>query len=515
MKRTVKISKTANTTIVEIAHEDAQNEYRLYNNDVNLYTADKFLVIPKDYPHTELRISLDEIEDDLGATNINEYALIISNESYRYFNASTKSSNNGNGGDGNTTDGTGGGTDGVITPESPSTGTGTGNSDVGYNSYGLLKTSIDETKLNSLFTYKIPKTVWIEFIDNEEQTSFLNATSINGKLNLESTNTLNKVTRLSSFRNVKYEPNRGNIYATSCFLPNPTDFGIRRFGYFTLESGAFFELIPTGLFGVIRTTVDGITSDDRYLLDTNGIDLTKGNSFDIQMQWRGVGNYNFIINRIILLTVPLIGTRLDLSMYNPSNPASFECTNLGDNVIIQSGCVDVSSEGGRGILKTYGSIGITTNNGQVSSSNLNVPIIAMKSIKTINGLINTRDTLLMAADAYADQIAVVRIWRTRDLSAINPRSQTWKNFKDGHLQYIEYETDIAIDGRDSMTFDTTKAELIYTSVTNQNTRMHIDLLFNDNSQIYIHPGDLFIFTIHNEIGTSLASGITVGFAEEI
>ena len=54
----------------------------------------------------------------------------------------------------------------------------------------------------------------------------------------------------------------------------------------------FFELDNGTLYGVVRTTIDSVTTDDRHLIRTNisgnEFDLSKGNVFDIQWQWRGV-----------------------------------------------------------------------------------------------------------------------------------------------------------------------------------------------------------------------------------
>ena len=66
-----------------------------------------------------------------------------------------------------------------------------------------------------------------------------------------------------------------------------------------------------------------VYSEDEYLLDTTGIDLTKGNTYDIQFQWRGVGNYNFFINQVLVKTVEYLGNETELSMFNPSNPVAF------------------------------------------------------------------------------------------------------------------------------------------------------------------------------------------------
>ena len=405
---------------------------------------------------------------------------------------------------------------------SDSTGTDSGNPQpvelaknvLGYDAWGKPKVTIDNSLFHGMFTYNVPVTVWSEEINGLDNLTgtFVNSTSVNGKLNLTSGAGLNDTTYLRTLRNPRYEPNRGHIFSTSVFLPNPTALGIRRWGYFTAESGAFFELNPAGLYGVVRTTVDGVTTDNANIIDTTGLDLSKGNLYDIQMQWRGVGDYNFIINTKKALVVELLSTATELSMYNPANPIAFECENVTDEVVIQAGCVDITAEGGEDNGKTYGSMGISNINGQVPISGYNVPIIAAKSLKTVNGLINTRDTLALLVNAYSDQRSLVRVWVTRDLTAITENDQVWKDFGDGHLQYIEYDNP---DVGTPMTFDTSKASIVFGSRIDQDQTYTTTALFEDRTSIYMHPSDMFIFTIHRETGTACNVGLTFEFAEEI
>ena len=384
--------------------------------------------------------------------------------------------------------------------------------DLGYDAWGKPKVTIDNSLFHGMFTYNVPVTVWAEHLNGVEQGTFQNATSLNGKLNLTSGVTLSDVSYLHTFRNPRYEPNRGHIFSTSVFLPNPTGAGTRRWGYFTAESGAFFELTSVGLYGVVRTTVDSTTTDSRFLIDTTGIDLSKGNIYDIQMQWRGVGDYNFIVNKKIALTVELLGTQTELSMYNPANPIAFECENLGEEVVLQAGCVDITSEGGEDNGKSYGSMNISNESGQVSITGFNTPVIAMKSLGTVNGLINTRDTLFLLVNAYADQRALVRVWQTRDFTSITENDQVWKDFGDGHLQYIEYDNP---NVGAPMTFDTAKAELVFGSRIDQDQTYTTTALFENRTSIYMHPKDMFIITVHRETGTACNVGVAVEFAEEI
>jgi len=384
--------------------------------------------------------------------------------------------------------------------------------ELGYDAWGKPKTTIDLSLFHGMFTYNVPVTVWYESLNGVELAAFSNASSVNGKLNLQSGVTLSDKVYLRTFRNPRYEPNRGYLFSTSVFLPNPTGLGIRRWGYFTSESGAFFELTSAGLFGVVRTTIDATTTDDRYAIDTTGIDLSKGNLYDIQMQWRGVGSYKFFINTKIAKEIEYVGTRTDLTMYNPANPIAFEAVNLGENVVLQSGCVDMTREGGGANGKQYGSISLSNQTGETSIIGFNVPILAIRSKPTVNGLINTRDTLSLMASGFSDQRAFVRIWTTRDFTAITGNDQTWGDFGDGHLEYLEYDNPDVVT---PMSFDTGKATLVFGSRVRQDETYTTTALFEGSTYVYITPGDMFIFTIHRENGGACNAGASFEFAEEI
>ena len=383
--------------------------------------------------------------------------------------------------------------------------------DAGRDAWGRPKMIQDSSIFHGMFTYNVPIPTWEESLNGTILGAFSNATSVDGKLSVTAGGTANDITRLRTFRNPRYEPNRGYIYSTSVFLPTPTANGKRRFGYFTDESGAFFELDSVGLYAVVRTTINTVTSDDRYLIDTTGIDLSKGNLYDIQMQWRGVGNYKFFLGLNLVKEIKYAGTRQELTMFNPANPLAFECENVATDVTLFVGCVDISSEGGGDNGKTYGSFGVENLTGQISINGYNQPVIAVRSKLTTGGLINTRDTLALLATAYADQRSVFRIWATRDFTSITDNSDTWTDISDGHLEGIYASNGAATD----MTFDTTKAKLIFTTRVDLDEAHSTSALFEGRASIYLTAGEMFIFTMHRETGGSENSGVTFEFAEEI
>lgn len=374
------------------------------------------------------------------------------------------------------------------------------------------KVANDNSILHGMFTYNVPADKWYEMVDDVEQTSFVSATSIDGKLNLVS-GALNEKRQLRTFRHPRYEPNRGHLWSDSAFFPNPTANGERTMGLFTKEAGVGFRLRSGTLYAVRRTTVGGTTTDIETELNLpDSVDLSKGNIFDIQFQWRGVGSYFFYVNLQPVGVLDVLGTLDELSMFNPALPLAFECINQGDPVTLQIGCVDVTSEGGEDNGKSYGSVGISNQLGAVTVSGFNNPIIVLRNKSLFDGKLNTRDILALLVTAYADQRCVFRVWATRDETAITLNDQSWGDFRDGHLEYIEYDNP---DVANPITFDETKAELIFTCRVDQDQSYASSALFEGRTEVYQTPGDIFVFTMHRETGGTTSVGVTYEFAEAI
>ena len=395
------------------------------------------------------------------------------------------------------------------------TNTNVGKNGLAWDAWGRAKFITDHSLFHGMFTYNIPVSTWYEVINGVESATITNYTSSDGALKVLAGAALNDDSYLRTFRNLRYAPNRGALYSTAGWIENPTAIMTREFGTFTAESGVFFRLKSGGtLVGVVRTTTTavGTVDDEIPLTIPAGVDLSKGNVFDIQYQWRGVGDYKFFLNLQEVGNSNYLGTLTQLSMYNPSLPIAFNSVNLGDNDPMYFGCVDVSSEGGNDSGKIYGSLSTDNLVGQVSITGYNIPIIAIRNKLTVGTLINTRDVLALLASGYSDNKSLFRIWKTRDFTAITENNQSWVDYGDGHMEYIHYDNpNVATP----MTFDTAKASLSFGSRVGQDTTYTTNLLFEGRTEVYLTPGDMFVFTMHRESGSTCTVGATFEFAESI
>ena len=383
------------------------------------------------------------------------------------------------------------------------------------DAWGRKKATIDKSLFSGLFTYNVPVTKWYEKLNGVEQASFVNNTSVNGELKVMPPVGTGDLNVLRSYRNLRYQANRGHLYSTAMWTNDKTVDMERGFGIGTEENAVFFQIEANKVYAVVRTTYNSVTSEDKTEIPMVGFDLDndKGNIFDIQFQWRGVGNYKFFINNKLVHNTNYLGTLRQLSMANPSLPVFFFAKNTtGARDSMHFGCVDVTSEGGDNPRGDYGSISINNQSGQVAITGYNIPIIAVRSKLIVGGLVNTRDTLALLATAYSSERSFFRVWNTRDFTAITPNDQAWQDYGDGHLEFIIYDDLVA----NPMTFDIAKAQPVtFGCRVNIDQPYATSAIFEGRTDIYQTPGDMLIFTMHRETGQGANVGVTYEFAEEI
>lgn len=386
--------------------------------------------------------------------------------------------------------------------------------DLGKDAWGRPKTITDLSLFHGMFTFNVPLPTWYETINGSITSGVpTNCTSFDGALKVVAGATLADDTYLRSFRNPRYQPNRGALYSTAGWIENPTALMTREWGTFTAESGAFFRLKSGGtLVGVVRTTTtaSGTVETEYPLTIPAGVDFSKGNVFDIQYQWRGVGNYKWFINLTEVADSETLGTLTDLSMWNPALPVAWNSINGGDNDPMYFGCVDVTSEGGEINGLTYGSVSNDNESGEVAFSGYNQPVLALRSKLSVGGFINTRDALALAATFYCNEKGIVRVWNTRDFTAITPGNSSWEDFGDGHLEVIK-----RAETGGTMTFDTAKAVLTFGARVAKENTFDTSAVYGGVARVFITPGDMLVFTLHRETGGGTTGGATLEFAESI
>ena len=287
-----------------------------------------------------------------------------------------------------------------------------------FDAWNRPKRVTDLSIFSSKFTFTIPDTKWVLPVTI---TGDATGQSSEGSLHLTSGTSNGAGVELRARRHPAYQPNRGHLYSTALILPNPGADGFRRrWGmYFTdsiYQSGVLFELRDGVLYGKTITTYDGVKKENEQVIDYSEFNLEGGALFDIQFQWRGVGNYYFYINQKLVLTLENLGvTDPDnkLSIIDPSLPARFECANIGGTgeVELICGCVDITSEGGGRAAtrpqflesELYSAVDATAH-----------PILIAYVPFDFQGKHNSRDIQILAASLGLDAQGFMKILVTRD-----------------------------------------------------------------------------------------------------
>lgn len=380
---------------------------------------------------------------------------------------------------------------------------GVGDDGIYADAWGRQKFYTDFSLFHALFTFDIPDAQWIEYFNGVEQNK-TNATSLNGALSLVSGA---GSTFLMGKRHPRYQPARGVLYSSSIFLDSATP-----------SNGT--------LYAVVRTYRDSTVYEDRRACSLVNLspdfDPSKGNLYDIQFQWRGVGDFVFYVNLKEACRFSYLGTLPELSSSNPALPVSYEANDSGvlrygyfnpqagaffewvfdtpQQCSLRSGCVDLSSEGGSLERETF----LELIGNEVTTSN--APVLAFRMPETFNGIMNTRDVQLHAVKATVDKKTDMEIYITRDPTALTINVGAWESANGGGVEVYK-----PVNSADS-SLDTSKATLLdvlpaLANVNNVSRNPNRDLI-----EFFFVHGD---YLIVKAVGAQTTARAILQFGEEL
>jgi len=305
--------------------------------------------------------------------------------------------------------------------------------DLTTDAWGAQKVTHDFSLFHGMFTFDVPPSMWLIYEDEVEvpNSTSTRGTSVNGYLNITSGASVNDSCWVESRRHPRYQPNRGLKYAASLGFKGANLDGILKAGLIVdSENGVYFKTIGDGeLYACIMN--NGVETHTEQIVFPFDIDITKGNIYDIQMQWRGVGNIKFYVGNSstgllqLVHTIEFLNT-LDeqLSVRNPALSLAFHAKNITQEVSMWCGCVDLTSEGGHIDREQYGEASIT------KTVNAGDAVIAVRNPTLApNGKINTRDLRLVRITIGADKKANYKAYQTRDPAAVT--GGAWPQVKTG------------------------------------------------------------------------------------
>lgn len=284
-----------------------------------------------------------------------------------------------------------------------------GEGDLTVDAWGVQKVSLPYSLAHGLFTFDVPISQWFMYENGVQVYTSTRITSANGAGIVTADSTKTAVI-LESRECPRYQPNRGHLFSSALWCPSATANGERKWGVETAENGVYFKLKASGL--LYACLKSGGVETREELITTSGVagfDVQKGNTYDIQYQWRGVGNYKFFINLIEVHAFAQLGTLTALSMENPALPARFTSTYIGASVSIYIGCVDITSENGSDDgLQPHVAYANISRNGT------DLPVLSIFNPLTIGGKTNTRTVVPTHITFSCDKKAVFKIFRHRN-----------------------------------------------------------------------------------------------------
>lgn len=390
---------------------------------------------------------------------------------------------------------------------------GIGDDGIYADAWGRQKVVHDHSVFAAIFSQKSALSRWIEYINGVEQFTNTNVDIVNGELVVSSNGAS---TFFMSKRNPKYQGNRGHLYSNSVIIKNATS-----------TNGK--------LYAIIRTFRDSTVIEDRNLIefkdpDTKPINMSKGNTFDIQSQLRDVGNSKFYINQVEIYIEEMLGKLDNLVLSNMSIPMSFECTNAGvvrfgmftpqcgiffewvfdtpQETQLISGCVDLSSEGGKDQRQEL----IVATSEELTGTNAYT--LAVRLPETVNGAINTVDAEVTRIRITVDKKANLRVWATRDPNTLtyngtNPPLDTdWEDIKGGNIQALKPTTST------QLTFNKASPNVQpFTSIPAvANIINQVDKPNETRLDLFLVHGDILVCEVE---GNSITSQISILLGEEV
>lgn len=376
------------------------------------------------------------------------------------------------------------------------------------DAWNVQKVSSDKSLFHGLFTFDVSPYMWNIEEDGVEVINSIStrATSVNGHLDLKSGGIAGNTCIVESRRHPRYQPDRGIKWASSIGFKGASLDGILKAGLIVgSENGIYFKTKGDGsLYACVLN--DGVEIEELIVFPFT-IDITLGNNYDIQAQWRGVGFVKFFsanpstgqlekVHEINFLN------SLDESVLlrNPAMSASYHAENITQEVSLWSGCVDITSEGGSVDREQYGehSADRTVTAGATSGG-----VLALRSPNLApNGKINTRDISLARVTITADKKSTFKVYQTRDLTAIT--AGTWVAHRDG--SFIEAnDTFTALDFAKMQDFSTFKPAAGATIIKSNPSKGTIDF--------YITHGDYIVIAC--VAGNVVAAEVSIEWGEEI
>ncbi len=381
-----------------------------------------------------------------------------------------------------------------------------GTGDLTEDAWGIQKVSLPYSLFHGMFTFDISPKMWFMYENGTQVYTSTNIVSTDGA-GVLTTSAAKTALILESRECPPYQPNRGVLFSSALWCPSKTADGVREWGVQTKDAGVFFRLKANGLLYAVRRSLTVEVAEE--LITTTGVsgfDVQKGNIYDIQYQWRGVGNYKFYINNVLVHTMSLLGTLTALSMSNPALPACYKATRTTADVAIHIGCCDITSENGKETDEEAASAYAAA----VATNGADVPVLVIYNPLTINGKVNTRTVHIHSIGLNNTKKCTFKLWRTR--SAADITGETLVAGYGGKYSYVQSDSTDMNAGAVRATAITV-ANLEFIDAFNVEAGVGVQYEFpNSHVELNLVRGD-YLIVANNSVNGS--SDVVIRWGEEL
>jgi hypothetical protein len=381
-----------------------------------------------------------------------------------------------------------------------------GTGDLTEDAWGIQKVSLPMSLFHGMFTFDISPKMWFMYENGTQVYTSTNIVSTDGA-GVLTTSAAKTALILESRECPPYQPNRGVLFSSALWCPSKTADGVREWGVQTSDAGVFFRLKANGLLYAVRRSLTVEVAEE--LITTTGVsgfDVQKGNIYDIQYQWRGVGNYKFFINNVLVHSMTLLGTLTALSMSNPALPASYKATRTTADVALHIGCCDITSENGKETDEEAASAYASA----VATNGADIPVLVIYNPLTINGKVNTRTVHLHSIGLNNTKKCTFKLWRTRSAGDIT--GETLVAGYGGKYSYVQSDSTDMNAGAVRATAITV-ANLEFIDAFNVEAGVGVQHEFpNSHVELNLVRGD-YLIVANNSINGS--SDVVIRWGEEL
>lgn len=375
-----------------------------------------------------------------------------------------------------------------------------GTNDLSLDAWGHQKVVQDWSTFHGMFTFDIPSSMWFVY---EDEVQIPNRTAINVFSQGGAAHILADAThpdaKLESRECPRYQPNRGILLPTALICPTVGNDGTAEWGGQTAENGVFFRIKAndTKLYGVLKS--GGIETREIELDVPDGWAANQRHLYDIRAQWRGMGNYDFIVDQVVRGTIVFLGTvGTTVSMENPALPWCFKTSRNTQDMKLIVGCADHTSEGGRTDTEQYGSSYAEN----VSVTGDDAPVLAVLNPLQINGQTNTRTITLARVSVTCSKKATFKLWMTRDPSAFT--GATFIEIDNGSTHVQTDSPDMVAGAVRATAIDTTKTVIVRPIPVEAATEKQVDNPYRGRIEFPVVRGDYILVTCTASAATAEA-----------